>query len=478
MRIDSQALPAIISGELGVFRVRTVSRLAVAILLASLIPACGGHVAPDLPANAPSTLVVTSISTTRIDLTWTDNADNEAGFIIERGDALVGPFSVVGSAPKNATAYSDLGLLPNRTYFYRVAAWNSRGNSAYTNVGSAATKTLAWTSFPVTGGPTVGRGDTTAIFDSFGQQMIIFGGVDDSLNVLNELWALDLKNDPIAPTPPALSAWSAPSNPGAPQLYGHSAVYDTAHRRMVVFGGFDFNYTETNDVYTLDLSGAPPYTWTKLSPTGTPPGPRANHSAVYDSANQRMIVYGGINGANGLGDVYALSLPTAAPFAWSTLTPGGGPLPRYQHSAIADPLNSRMVVFGGHDGDAVLDGSLLSNETWSFSASGPWIPFFFSGTPGFRSGHSAVYDAANQRMLVFGGMTAVPIPSPILTNELWSMRLDSTPAWSILSPTVPPGLTPRYGHGAAYDSAKNRMLIYGGYDPSSTTFNQLWLIKP
>ena len=334
----------------------------------------------------------------------------------------------------------------------------------------------------MTGGPSVGRGQQSAIFDSFGQQMLLFGGIDDSLNVLSELWALDLRKDPIAPTSPATSAWSAPANPSAPSLYGHSAVFDTAHRRMIVFGGWDAGFAPTNDVYVLDLSVGLPYTWTKLvasgptpTLTGIAPAPRAYHTAVYDSANQQMIVYGGNDGAGELSDVRVLSLPTSFPFAWSTPVVPPGPIARSQQASIMDPLRSRMAVFGGEDNDATIDGSTLSNETWAFDpGTMTWTPFFFSGTPSFRSGHSAVYDAANQRMVTLGGTIATS-PSVSLTNELWGLRLDATTSWSILDTGTGPAA--RYGHSAVYDSVFNRMIIFGGFDKNSLTINDLWVVK-
>jgi hypothetical protein len=135
-----------------------------------------------------------------------------------------------------------------------------------------------------------------------------------------------------------------------------------------------------------------------------------------------------------------------------------------------------MVIFGGLDNDRTLDGSILNNETWTLSlgASSSWTALFFTGTPTFRMGHSGVYDAANQRMVIFGGDTTT---NPNSTNELWGLKLDGTPAWSIINPTggAPPG--GRYGHSAVYDSANNRMIIYGGNDDTMTPLNQVWVVK-
>ncbi len=92
---------------------------------------------PQTPA-APSDLTATAVSGSVIDLSWTDNAANENGFDIER--SLDGTsFSAVASVGANATSYSDSGLVPDTTYWYRVLAFNGAGDSGYSNTASATT---------------------------------------------------------------------------------------------------------------------------------------------------------------------------------------------------------------------------------------------------------------------------------------------------------------------------------------------------
>lgn len=95
---------------------------------------------PAVPA-APINLVATTISRSRIDLIWTDNADNETGFRIERcrGSNCTN-FSQIVTVGAGISAYSNTGLASNTTYRYRVYAYNSSGNSAYSNIASATTK--------------------------------------------------------------------------------------------------------------------------------------------------------------------------------------------------------------------------------------------------------------------------------------------------------------------------------------------------
>ena len=77
---------------------------------------------------APTNLTGSVISTTQINLSWTDNATNEDGYKIERKTGT-GNYAVVGSTGSNMTTFSDLGLTPSTSYTYRVYAYNSAGNS-------------------------------------------------------------------------------------------------------------------------------------------------------------------------------------------------------------------------------------------------------------------------------------------------------------------------------------------------------------
>lgn len=92
-----------------------------------------------IPA-APTLLVVTPQSSSSIALSWKDNATDETGFKIERGGAVGGPFTQVGTSSANVASYNDSGLLASTAYYYRVRATNSAGDSAYSVVTSATTQ--------------------------------------------------------------------------------------------------------------------------------------------------------------------------------------------------------------------------------------------------------------------------------------------------------------------------------------------------
>ncbi|MCF7929353.1 MAG: fibronectin type III domain-containing protein [Spirochaetales bacterium] len=92
-----------------------------------------GEMAP----KAPSDLATTPQSASQIDLTWSDNSDNEEEFQIQR-DSGSG-FQGIDTVGADSTAYSDQGLSADTSYSYRVRAANSAGESAWTEEVSATT---------------------------------------------------------------------------------------------------------------------------------------------------------------------------------------------------------------------------------------------------------------------------------------------------------------------------------------------------
>jgi hypothetical protein len=75
-------------------------------------------------------------------LTWTDNSNNEQGFIVERkAEACTGTlvaFVQLATVGTNVSTFTDSQVTEGTTYCYRVAANNTAGKSAYSNAAGAA----------------------------------------------------------------------------------------------------------------------------------------------------------------------------------------------------------------------------------------------------------------------------------------------------------------------------------------------------
>ena len=97
--------------------------------------------APTPPA-APTELTATGVSTSQINVSWTDNASNETGFRLERcAGAGCTSFTEVAAPVANVTTFQDAGLTSGSSYTYRVQAYNTGGNSGYSRSATAVTST-------------------------------------------------------------------------------------------------------------------------------------------------------------------------------------------------------------------------------------------------------------------------------------------------------------------------------------------------
>jgi fibronectin type 3 domain-containing protein len=95
---------------------------------------------PSAPA-APSGLAASAVSSGQINLTWTDNANNETQFKVERKTGAGGNYAQIATPAANSTSFSDTTVSANTTYYYRVRANNSGGDSAFSNEANATTPT-------------------------------------------------------------------------------------------------------------------------------------------------------------------------------------------------------------------------------------------------------------------------------------------------------------------------------------------------
>jgi subtilase family serine protease len=83
---------------------------------------------------APTNLNATSVQANSVALSWTNNATNQTGFVIQRSSNGGASWTTVGTVGANATSFIDGTVNKHKTYIYRVYAINNYGNSGYSNL--------------------------------------------------------------------------------------------------------------------------------------------------------------------------------------------------------------------------------------------------------------------------------------------------------------------------------------------------------
>ncbi len=318
--------------------------------------------------------------------------------------------------------------------------------------------------FPLSpgGGLPSARVQHAAAYDPVRDRLLVLGGNANGA-LVNDTWALSLAGAP---------AWSMVATAGTPPSArrGHSAIYDPTRDRLIVFGGHDGAYK--NDTWQLALGSNPP-TWSPLTPGGAPPPIGLyGHVAVYDPVRNQMVVFGGdYGGPSERDDAWALSLGEAP--AWSQFVPETKPPRRALFAGVYDPVGDRMVIWGGRSGSRT-----HINDTWALSlGSGEWAELSPAGvTPDGRESPAGVYDPVERQMVLFGGWNNSGNQS-----DLRGLRLTGQPTWTPIPTTGNVAPTARWGHVSIYHPGGDRMILFGGLDLSgfrNDAWELRWLVRP
>lgn len=229
-------------------------------------------------------------------------------------------------------------------------------------------------------------------------------------------------------------------------------AYDPNSRRVYLFGGQD--ESNRNDLWAYALDSR---SWTQLNPQGAIPAARFGHTLVFDAERRRLIVFGGQAATGFLSDTWAYDI---ADGQWQQLSrSGAGPTERYGHSAIYDAPRNRLIVSHGFTNAGRFD------DTWAYDLKlEKWQNLSPTGErPLKRCLHHAVYDARNDQMLLYGGCSSGFGPCP--QDDLWALDLKKL-QWRDL--TRSPRPTGRQWYGAAFDSTRGRLVVFGGSQGGGT----------
>lgn len=114
------------------------------------------------------------------------------------------------------------------------------------------------------------------------------------------------------------------------------------------------------------------------------------------------------------------------------------------------------MLFGGYDGSVL-------GETWEYDGS-TWVKLTPTTSPPARYDASMVYDPVHGVTVLFGGYSSAAFADTWTWNGTnWT---DVTPSSG--SPSA------RRGHGMTWDSARTRVVLFGGSSSTSTYLADTW----
>jgi Galactose oxidase, central domain len=350
-----------------------------------------------------------------------DPGANEAILVFEQATPpavtawKMGPFQTWQSMPLPVA--SD--------YFGGFVFDPQQGALLLTDVGAFAWSGSAWNA--ATAPATFATGRALA-YDSGRQKIVAFGG-----RVGGAVIAATLEWDGLQWT--TVSTLTSP-----PARDGATLVYDEARQQCVLFGGHNSTFNTLQDIWVFDGSD-----WSVQTESTVRPPARSQAMLADDGVNGPLLFGGRSAAGAALGDTWQFDGQS-----WTQLA-GAAPPPRFG-GVMVSPAPGEVFLFGG----TAANGTLLS-DYWTFSA-GAWTqrPSPTSGTTISQASNAAA--AADNGGLVWlrGGLTSNGASATLfayqysLANPYW---LGSYPA-----PTF------REGHAMAFDSDRNRLVVYGGRD--------------
>lgn len=255
-------------------------------------------------------------------------------------------------------------------------------------------------------------------------------------------------NLPAVTFTPQAQAGSVPAG----FLNGAQVAFDPATSLALVYGGNAGSAGFSSSMFSLNLSTAGLASWSALAVSGESVGSRA--FGAFAVAGSRALLFGGANAKGAYGDLWDFDIASLAAVTIAGLSPSGFvPQGRRWAASCWVPSLDEGYCFGGlaaHGESA--EFWLLRYDAGQSSVS--WSRVTPSGTiPSARAGASLVLDSARNRLVLFGGVAGTSTLSDVHAFDLVTRQ------WSALAPsgTPPSG---RWSSAACLEG--NRLFIYGG----------------
>ncbi len=229
------------------------------------------------------------------------------------------------------------------------------------------------------------RREHAMVYDTWNDRIVLFGGMGARDAYLTDTWEFSYG-------PPATWTNLYPSGQTPTQRYAPAMAYDELHGEAILFGGREPSGTYPTDTYNYSYSLNRWFIRGALNP---PPG-RAEHVMAYDCKRDKMVLFGGYNGAN-LNDLWEYDYDDNK---WTPVNVPS-PLPRQAPVMSYDVQGEVLVLFGG------AAGATYFYDTWTYDGSS-WTDRTGSTHPPGRYESAMVYDIYANRHVMFGGYDGDP----------------------------------------------------------------------
>lgn len=216
--------------------------------------------------------------------------------------------------------------------------------------------------------------------------------------------------------------------------------------------------------------------------TGERPGPRAESFGAFDEKRGRFVFYGGDSGLpkqcqpspHPIGETWVYDARCKTFTQPATTTDPGG---RARGVGVYDAAGDRVVVFGGRYRAAASGNYQVFGDVWAFDlAKEDWAQLDTGTGPTGRSSTAAAFDDAKHELVVYGGNASTSGLAFTPLGDTWAFDVVAS-TWRKLTTTGDP--KPRLFHAAAIDPDGRRLFVYGGGDANAFTgpfFKDLWAL--
>ncbi len=211
-------------------------------------------------------------------------------------------------------------------------------------------------------------------------------------------------------------------------------------------GDGQINFDDINAFVACLTHGVCPNYWVREEPAVRPPG-RYGTNMAYDICRKVTVLFGGWHGAM-LNDTWEWDANN-----WTQRFPVTSPSIRYAHAMAYDSCRCVTVLFGGGG-----QSGEMYDDTWEWDGT-TWQQVASTGpSPRWTT---LAYDAANQEVVLFGGHVWDGAWHAAGETWVWNGL-----TWTDVTPDPnDPNQSPpaRGGHGVAYDSEREKVVLFGGY---------------